>query len=90
MPIFRKGVAITSHFWIDDVTSVEPVRYPPGSSLMRNLAVHLWWIWAETPGKRFLRFLQVALQRPYDFLKVRVATQVGRGFHDFTHYADGG
>jgi cholesterol oxidase len=68
---FSQGVAITSHFWIDEVTSVEPVRYPKGSSLMRNLAVPLVDM-GESPGKRFLRFLQIAWQRPYDFLKVRI------------------
>jgi cholesterol oxidase len=68
---FSQGVAITSHFWIDEVTSVEPVRYPKGSSLMRNLAVPLVDM-GESPGKRFLRFLQAAWQRPYDFLKVRI------------------
>ena len=34
---FSQGVAISSHFWADDVTSVEPCRYPPGSSFMRSL-----------------------------------------------------
>ena len=38
---YSQGVAITSHFWVDDVTSVEPVRYPAGSSFMRNLTVPL-------------------------------------------------
>ncbi|MCB8944896.1 MAG: GMC family oxidoreductase [Ardenticatenaceae bacterium] len=67
---FSQGVAITSHFWADDVTSVEPVRYSSGSSLMRNLAVPLVDM-GESPGKRFLRFLEVAVKRPYDLLKVR-------------------
>ena len=70
-PDYSQGVAITSHFWVDEVTSVEPVRYPHGSSLMRNLAVPLVDM-GETPGKRFLRFLEVAIKRPYDFLKARV------------------
>ena len=39
---FSQGVAISSHFWADDVTSVEPCRYPPGSSFMRTL------IWSST------------------------------------------
>ena len=68
---YSKGVAITSHFWIDEVTSVEPVRYPAGSSLMRNLAVPLVDM-GESPGKRFMRFVEAALKRPYDFLKVRL------------------
>ena len=36
--ITRQGIAITSIFNADDVTTVEPVRYPAGSSLMRLLA----------------------------------------------------
>ena len=35
---YSKGIAITSIAQIDDVTYVEPVRYPNGSSLMRFLA----------------------------------------------------
>ena len=38
---FSKGIAITSIFQADDVTQVEPVRYPAGSSLMRFLAAPL-------------------------------------------------
>jgi cholesterol oxidase len=35
---YSKGIAITSIFRADDITYVEPVRYPNGSSLMRFLA----------------------------------------------------
>lgn len=35
---YSQGIAITSIFNADDVTTVEPVRYPAGSSLMRALA----------------------------------------------------
>ncbi len=35
---YSKGLAITSIFNIDDTTTVEPVRYPAGSSLMRLLS----------------------------------------------------
>jgi len=67
---YSKGVAITSHFWLDEVTSVEPVRYPRGSSLMRNLAVPL--VSLQGGGwKRFGRFLVEGVKRPYDFLKAR-------------------
>jgi cholesterol oxidase len=67
---FSKGVAITSHFWLDEVTSVEPVRYPRGSSLMRNLAVPL--VSLQGGGwRRFGRFMVEGVQRPYDFLKAR-------------------
>ncbi len=67
---FSEGIAITSHFWVDEVTSVEPVRYPRGSSLMRHLAVPL----VDLEGgawTRLWRFVRYGLQRPYDLLKVR-------------------
>ncbi len=35
---YSKGIAITSIFNADEITSIEPVRYPSGSSLMRFLA----------------------------------------------------
>ncbi|MBK7896245.1 MAG: GMC oxidoreductase [Candidatus Promineifilaceae bacterium] len=67
---YSKGVAITSHFWLDEVTSVEPVRYPRGSSLMRNLAVPL--VSLQGGGwRRFGRFMVEGVKRPYDFLKTR-------------------
>ena len=34
---YSEGIAITSIFHADDVTTIEPVRYPAGSSLMRFL-----------------------------------------------------
>jgi cholesterol oxidase len=35
---YSEGIAITSIFNPDDVTAIEPVRYPAGSSMMRLLA----------------------------------------------------
>ena len=68
---FSKGVAITSHFWVDEVTSVEPVRYPRRSSFMRNLAVPL--VSSEGGRWRVLgRFLWQAVRQPYDLLKTRL------------------
>lgn len=67
---FSQGVAITSHFWVDEVTSVEPCRYPRGSSLMRLLAVPL----VSSQGGRgrvLARFALELLRRPYDILKTR-------------------
>ncbi|VAW39926.1 Cholesterol oxidase @ Steroid Delta(5)-_Delta(4)-isomerase [hydrothermal vent metagenome] len=67
---YSQGVAITSHFWLDEVTSVEPVRYPRGSSLMRHLAVPL--VSLQGGGwQRLGRFIVEGMKRPYDFLKVR-------------------
>jgi cholesterol oxidase len=74
---FSQGVAITSHFWIDDVTSVEPVRYPRGSSLMRHLGVPL----VDNSGTnwhRLGRFLLYALRHPYDLIKARFLPDWGR------------
>lgn len=68
---YSKGVAITSHFWADDVTSIEPVRYPAGSGFMRNLSVPL----VDNGGnnwQRIGRFIAFGLRHPLDFLRVRV------------------
>ena len=71
---YSKGVAITSHFWIDEVTSVEPVRYPEGSSLMRNLMFPM----IELGSSRWDRLKAVivsTVKRPSDFLTVRVFSE---------------
>ena len=71
---FSQGAAITSHFWIDEMTSVEPVRYPPGSSFMRNLILPM----IDMRGGFLSRFGQVVgdgLKRPLDFLTVRLFSQ---------------
>jgi len=70
---FSQGVAITSHFWADDVTSVEPVRYPPGSSFMRSL---IWPLagYGEAGnglGARLWASLKHLVRRPGDFLHTR-------------------
>jgi cholesterol oxidase len=71
---FSQGVAISSHFWADDVTSVEPCRYPPGSSFMRTL------IWplagygnaGQGLGGRLWASLRHFLRKPGDFLHTRL------------------
>ncbi|MCP4428180.1 MAG: GMC family oxidoreductase [Chloroflexi bacterium] len=67
---YSEGVAITSHFWLDDETSVEPVRYPHGSSFIRNIAMPLL---PEDGGiwRRLWRFVEYGIQNPYDFLKAK-------------------
>ncbi|MCP4417806.1 MAG: GMC family oxidoreductase [Chloroflexi bacterium] len=68
---YSQGVAITSHFWLDEMTSVEPVRYSRGSSLMRHLAVPL--VSLQGGGwQRLGRFIVEGMKRPYDFLKTRL------------------
>jgi cholesterol oxidase len=67
---YSKGVAITSIVHADAVTTVEPVRYPAGSSLMRFLSGPL------TEGRTFLgralRSLGQIFTRPADFLRTHV------------------
>lgn len=67
---FSEGIAITSQFWVDKVTSVEPVRYPPGSSFMRSLTLPMVET-KHTVLHRLLDTLAAAVKRPRDFLNVR-------------------
>ncbi len=68
---YSKGVAITSIFNADDVTRIEPVRYPAGSDLMRMLAAPL--ISRDDPiPLRMLKSLGWAIRRPVDYLKAQV------------------
>ncbi len=63
---FAAGVAITSVLQADDVTRVEPVRFPAGSSLMRLLAAPL----IDTNGRLPARWLKAAaywLRHPGQF-----------------------
>jgi len=68
---FSKGVAITSSVWVDHETSVEPVRFPAGSSFFRNLAMPL----ISFEGGLWQRLGQVVksgIRQPMDFLLIRV------------------
>jgi cholesterol oxidase len=66
---YSEGLAITSIFQPDEVTAVEPVRYPEGSSFIRLLCGPL-----ISPGgsilKRILRTLTNILSHPIDFLSI--------------------
>ena len=64
---FTEGVAITSGIYPDDVTHIQPVRYPRGSDLIGLLAKPLT---DGGPGlPRPLRFLVNCVMRPGDFLR---------------------
>jgi cholesterol oxidase len=64
---FTEGVAITSGIYPDDVTHIQPVRYPRGSDLIGLLAKPLT---DGGPGlPRPLRFLVNCVMRPNDFLR---------------------
>jgi len=68
---YSEGIAITSIFYADPVTTVEPVRYPAGSSLMRFLTGPLLEMDGSIP-KRLFKVLFTMVRRPLDFLKTHV------------------
>ena len=68
---YSKGVSISSIYNHDEITRVEPVRYPDGSSLMRFLAAPLIDTDVSIPV-RILRFFGWALTHPLDFMKALV------------------
>jgi cholesterol oxidase len=65
---YSEGVAISSIYNQDEITRVEPVRYPDGSSLMRFLAGPLIDTDVSVPI-RLLKFLIWGLTHPMDFAK---------------------
>jgi len=68
---YSKGVSISSIYNHDELTRVEPVRYPDGSSLMIFLAAPLIDTDVSTPV-RILRFFGWVLSHPLDFMKALV------------------
>jgi len=65
---YSEGVSISSIYNHDEITRIEPVRYPDGSSLMRFLAAPLIDNQVSVP-MRILNFLGWALTHPIDFAK---------------------
>jgi cholesterol oxidase len=68
---YSQGVSISSIYNHDEITRVEPVRYPDGSSLMRFLAAPLIDTDVSVPV-RLLRFLGWVLRHPGDFAKALI------------------
>ncbi|HSO11067.1 MAG TPA: GMC oxidoreductase [Anaerolineales bacterium] len=68
---YSEGVSISSIYNHDEMTRVEPVRYPDGSSLMRFLAAPLIARDVNVPV-RILRFLWWSLTHPIDFAKALI------------------
>ncbi|MGE0351758.1 MAG: FAD-dependent oxidoreductase [Gemmatimonadales bacterium] len=69
-PDYSKGVAITSIFNADPVTSIEPVRYPAGSSAMRFLSGPMIGS-GSIPARLGRSFLDL-LRRPGDFARTHL------------------
>ncbi len=68
---YSEGVSISSIYNQDEITRVEPVRYPDGSSLMRFLAGPLIDTDVSVPV-RILKFLGWAVTHPIDFAKALI------------------
>lgn len=66
---YSKGVAITSSIYPDEVTHIEPVRYPAGSDVMSLLLTV--FTEAASPGKRPFLWLWTMLRHPLAALRVR-------------------
>jgi len=69
-PDYSKGIAITSIFHANPVTTIEPVRYPAGSSAMRLLGGPM----IESGGflSRLGQSVVDIVRRPGDFLRTHV------------------
>jgi len=65
---YSRGIAITSVFQADDVTCIEPVRYPDGSSFMKLVTFPLLSEGAGLPVA-LLTFLWFMVRHPLDFIK---------------------
>jgi cholesterol oxidase len=75
---YSKGVAITSIIHADEVTCIEPVRYPKGSSFMRLISGPL--MEKENIPMALLKFTWFAVRHPADFLRQYVMPGwAGRG-----------
>ncbi|MBN1148541.1 MAG: GMC family oxidoreductase [Anaerolineales bacterium] len=68
---YSQGIAITSVFMADEVTAIEPVRYPAGSSLMRFLAGPLVESGGSIPA-RFWRTFSQTISRPLAFINTHI------------------
>jgi len=68
---YSQGIAITSIFYADPVTTIEPVRFPAGASFMRLLSAPM----IESGDAIFVRLLKVLghiCRHPLDFLRTHV------------------
>ncbi|MCL4249443.1 MAG: GMC family oxidoreductase [Anaerolineae bacterium] len=74
---YSTGVAITSIFALDDVTQVEPVRYPHGSSFMRMLAIPMIEH-ADTRWARTVRTIRRGITHPLEFMYAKFFSQWSR------------
>jgi cholesterol oxidase len=67
---YSSGIAITSYMQADPITTIEPVRYPAGSSSMRFLGGPL--VEARTVTGRVAKAIVHLATHPADFLRTHV------------------
>ncbi len=70
-PNYSEGISITSIFDADEVTRVEPVRYPEGSSFMRLISAPLISTGEGIPV-RILKTLWEVVRHPIDSLRAHI------------------
>jgi len=68
---YSEGVAITSIVQADDVTQIEPVRYPDGSSFIKMLAAPMIEA-GNSVLERLARILGATLRHPLDATKTKL------------------
>jgi cholesterol oxidase len=66
---YSRGIAISSDARVDEVTHVQPVRYPAGSSFIRLLAWPMIDAHRRGPAVRLAKGLVTILRHPVDFLR---------------------
>jgi len=66
---YSKGLAISSDARVDEVTHVQPVRYPAGSSFMRLLSSPLVEGRGRGPLVRLAKVMAAAARHPLDVLR---------------------
>jgi cholesterol oxidase len=67
---YSRGIAITSYMQADPTTTIEPVRYPAGSSSMRFLGGPL--VEGSTIARRVAKAIMHLVSHPADFLRTHV------------------
>ncbi|MBI5957372.1 MAG: GMC family oxidoreductase [Chloroflexi bacterium] len=68
---YSDGLAITSIFQADDITQIEPVRYPDGSSFIKLLAAPMIEAGRSIPG-RILKIAGQIVRHPLDFVRSKL------------------
>ncbi len=72
-PDYSEGITITSIFQADDVTHIEPVRLPHGSSFLRLMLAAPLIEGGDNIPARVLRAIGQIVRHPLDFLSLKLS-----------------